>query len=191
MSLRIVSAARAPRMPWKNGGGSTTELAIGPPEATLADFDWRLSIAHVAADGPFSSFPGIDRTLVLIEGAGIDLIVDETHNRLRPGTPPLSFDGAATTAGALAAGPIRDFNVMSKRAICSHTVSIAAPRSTLVAAAPLWFLFAAFGPSQVRHGNRTRMLERFDLLAGEQEPGPVWVDAQAIWVTITTWHARA
>ena len=51
-------------MPWKNGGGETAEIAVSPPGAALDDFDWRLSMARVETDGPFSAFPGIDRTLV-------------------------------------------------------------------------------------------------------------------------------
>ena len=61
-------------MPWKNGAGSTTELVIEPPGATLAGgFHWRVSMATVAESGPFSSFPGYDRTLLLLEGQGLEL----------------------------------------------------------------------------------------------------------------------
>jgi len=61
--MRIIRAADCLVMPWKNGGGTTTEIAVAPEGASLNDFDWRISMAHVGADGPFSSFPGIDRTL--------------------------------------------------------------------------------------------------------------------------------
>jgi environmental stress-induced protein Ves len=60
------------RMPWKNGGGQTTEIAVSAG-ASLADFDWRVSIAEINADGPFSAFAGVDRTLVLLSGAGVRL----------------------------------------------------------------------------------------------------------------------
>ena len=50
--------------PWKNGGGCTTEIAIAPPGASLDAFEWRISLATIAASGPFSAFPGVDRTLV-------------------------------------------------------------------------------------------------------------------------------
>ncbi|MBM7325185.1 HutD family protein, partial [Agrobacterium sp. S2] len=49
-------------MPWKNGGGVTTEIIVHPAKASMADFDWRISMANVAQDGPFSIFPGVDRT---------------------------------------------------------------------------------------------------------------------------------
>ena len=68
-------------MRWKNGGGETAEIAVSPPGAALDAFDWRLSMAKVETDGPFSAFPGIDRTLAILEGEGIRLSVG--------GEPPL------------------------------------------------------------------------------------------------------
>ena len=53
------------RMPWKNGGGETVEVIVHPEGASLSDFGWRVSMATVASDGPFSVFPGIDRTLAV------------------------------------------------------------------------------------------------------------------------------
>ena len=67
---RLVGSSDLVRVPWKNGGGTTAEVAVHPPGAGLDDFDWRISMADVAVDGPFSRFPGVDRTLVLAEGRG-------------------------------------------------------------------------------------------------------------------------
>ncbi len=64
------------RMPWKNGAGETVEIAVSPEGAALFDFDWRISMATVATDGPFSIFPGIDRTLSILEGNGMSLSID-------------------------------------------------------------------------------------------------------------------
>ena len=57
--------------PWKNGAGLTREIAFGG--ASAADFDWRLSVAEVVRDAPFSAFPGIDRCITLLRGAGMHL----------------------------------------------------------------------------------------------------------------------
>ena len=62
MTLLIPYAGLEPA-PWKNGGGSTTEIAIAPLGATVDKFDWRISLATIANSGPFSVFPGVDRTL--------------------------------------------------------------------------------------------------------------------------------
>src|SRR3954453_19828990 len=65
-------------MPWKNGGGSTTELAIFPNDSTVSGdrFLWRVSIADVIVDGPFSRFAGYDRHIMMIEGSGMFLDVE-------------------------------------------------------------------------------------------------------------------
>ncbi|GIQ81938.1 uncharacterised protein family HutD/Ves, partial [Kipferlia bialata] len=59
-------------MPWKNGKGSTAEILVSPPGTSLAkmDFTYRLSSAPVTEDGSFSHFPGFQRILLPIEGAG-------------------------------------------------------------------------------------------------------------------------
>jgi hypothetical protein len=113
-------------MPWKNGGGSTTELLIDPPGATLASgFRWRVSMATVADSGPFSSFPGIDRTLLLLQGEGMELDHGAHGRALLPGPlVPVRFPGEWTTSGRLLGGPCLDFNVMSSRAQVVHDVMI-------------------------------------------------------------------
>ena len=70
---RVLTPADYRRMPWKNGGGHTTEIAAEPPGAGMASFAWRVSVADIAHDGPFSAFPGVDRTLVLLAGDGMRL----------------------------------------------------------------------------------------------------------------------
>ena len=71
--MKLLRARNHRRMPWKNGGGVTTEIAVFPANAGLEDFEWRLSMATVASDGPFSLFAGIDRTLAVLEGEGLVL----------------------------------------------------------------------------------------------------------------------
>ena len=62
-----------PAQPWKNGGGVTREVLCLPEGSGFERFDWRVSIAHIASSGPFSSFPGVDRVITLLEGAGVHL----------------------------------------------------------------------------------------------------------------------
>lgn len=110
-------------MPWKNGGGSTTEVAIGPAGASLDAFDWRISMAQVATDGPFSNFPGIDRTLAVIEGGGMELTIgDRRPVVLGCETEPLGFAGDTPTTARLLAGEITDLNVMTRRGRFNHRV---------------------------------------------------------------------
>ena len=69
----MIRAADLVASPWKNGGGVTREIGAFPPGAALDAFAWRVSVADVGTAGPFSRFDGIDRTLVLLSGAGMTL----------------------------------------------------------------------------------------------------------------------
>lgn len=102
-------------MPWKNGLGETLEVARSPDGVSLEAFDWRVSVAPVVADGAFSVFPGIERTIAVIEGAGMELaLAGEARQALIPGLP-FTYDGGTAIDGRLIDGPVRDFNVMARR----------------------------------------------------------------------------
>ncbi|OHV87869.1 HutD/Ves family protein [Mesorhizobium sp. ORS 3428] len=121
--MRVLRAADYRVMPWKNGGGTTTEIAVSPDGAGLDDFDWRISMARVETSGPFSSFAGIDRTLSVLEGEGIVLdIAGRPPARLTMASAPLSFPGDVPTGAALIGGPITDLNVMTRRGRTGHSV---------------------------------------------------------------------
>ena len=121
--MQILRASDHRVMPWKNGGGSTTEIAVFPIDSGLDAFDWRVSMATVAADGPFSTFPNIDRTLSVLSGDGIVLEIEGREAaHLTRQSAPLSFPGDAPTIGRLMGGPIVDLNVMSRRGRVAHHV---------------------------------------------------------------------
>ncbi|MBS0443809.1 MAG: HutD family protein [Proteobacteria bacterium] len=108
-------AAIAPQR-WKNDAGLTREIALGPAGAGLDDFGWRLSVAELERDAPFSAFPGIDRCIVVIAGAGMALH-DAAGAPVRTLAPlePWAFEGERALHARLAHGPCRDFNVMTRR----------------------------------------------------------------------------
>jgi environmental stress-induced protein Ves len=119
--LRIIRAHQCRTTPWKNGGGSTTEIAAAPEGASLETFDWRISMARVACDGPFSSFPGIDRTLAVVKGHGMVLTIgSDAPVTLSSGTDPFSFAGDTLTPARLTDGEIIDLNVMTRRERFGH-----------------------------------------------------------------------
>ena len=122
--MRILRSSDHRRMPWKNGGGETTEIAVYPEGAGLDDFQWRVSMARVDGSGPFSLFPGIDRTLAILEGAGILLdVTGEPQQRLTLESAPHAFPADAATSADLIAGSVLDFNVMSRRGVTNHRVT--------------------------------------------------------------------
>jgi uncharacterized protein len=122
--MRTLRSADYRRMPWRNGGGETREIAVWPTGASLDALEWRISLAKVASDGPFSTFPGVTRTLCVIQGAGIVLRVgNEPGQTLHTSSEPCTFDGERATSAALLDGPIVDLNVMSRRGRFRHRVS--------------------------------------------------------------------
>jgi environmental stress-induced protein Ves len=121
--MLIIRAADCRRMPWKNGGGETVEVAISPEGAGLDDFDWRLSMARVESDGPFSIFPGVDRTLAILEGEGIILRVEGfVPVGLTGISDPLPFAADVPTRANLIAGPVTDLNMMTRRGKVGHSM---------------------------------------------------------------------
>jgi len=108
-------------VPWKNGGGVTREVAGAP--AGFPDFDWRVSIADVSTSGPFSVFPGVDRTIMGVEGSGMVLSLDGVEHEVVPRVP-FSFDGDAATTGSLRSGPTRNLNVMTRRGRAKATLTV-------------------------------------------------------------------
>ncbi|MFL5997594.1 MAG: HutD family protein [Streptomyces sp.] len=116
-------------MPWKNGGGTTREVASGTVHARPASmesevgFDWRVSVADVDAGGAFSAFPGIDRVITLVEGEGMVLTVDGTPHPVGP-LSPFAFPGDAATDCRLTAGAVRNVNVMTRRSRATAKVRI-------------------------------------------------------------------
>lgn len=144
--MRILKADEYRRMPWRNGRGETAEVAIGPTGAALDDFDWRVSMARIDGDGPFSIFPQTDRTLALLRGDGLRLSVAcSAPVDLTRETEPLAFPGDVLADAMLLGGTVTDLNVMTHRERLKHSmqrlriagcveVAVHAPLSLLVCA---------------------------------------------------------
>ncbi|MBR7801280.1 HutD/Ves family protein [Undibacterium fentianense] len=112
-------------MPWKNGGGSTTELAIFPETASIDNFVWRLSTATVSQAGPFSHFAQIDRSLAILNGAGLVLKTDSgsSHEQsvtLTRESLPHRFAGEDNIFAELVNATVVDLNLMTRRDACQH-----------------------------------------------------------------------
>jgi environmental stress-induced protein Ves len=121
--LQLLRAAGLVARPWKNGGGVTREIAAWPPGAGLDAFDWRVSAAEVATDGPFSRFPGIERVLLVTRGAGLRLAFDGGEAvLLTPESPPFRFSGEAAVGADLVDGPVADLNVMARQGLWTARV---------------------------------------------------------------------
>jgi environmental stress-induced protein Ves len=118
--VALLRAATYRRVAWKNGGG-TTELVAVAAGATPA---WRISVARIERDGPFSDFCGYDRTIVSLSGDGVTLVFSSDEERRLSLLAPYSFPGEAEVEARLAHGPVSDLNVMTLRETHRHDVAV-------------------------------------------------------------------
>lgn len=119
--MRLLARDERVARPWKNGGGTTREVAVSPDGAGLDDFAWRVSLAELREPGAFSSYPGVSRSLLLLEGEPVRLDIDGEPTVLVRGGEVVHFDGAARVF-ATPAGVALDAGVMSRDARCrQHT----------------------------------------------------------------------
>jgi environmental stress-induced protein Ves len=146
-------------MPWKNGLGETLEVARSPDGHSLDAFDWRVSVAPVVADGAFSVFPGIERSIVVIEGAGMQLTLADGRTRaLRPGEP-FTYDGGTAVEGRLIDGPVRDFNVMVRRGRCTGSLMLVTGPLTMAGGGATTVAYVLSGDWQAQADAETGRLE--------------------------------
>ncbi|MBP2229982.1 environmental stress-induced protein Ves [Azospirillum agricola] len=125
-SVTLLTPADGRRVPWRNGLGLTTEIAVEPLEGGDR-FLWRVSVADVAASGPFSAFPGYDRLIAVVEGEGMRLTVDGgAPVERRRMEPAFAFPGEVAVDCALLGGPIRDVNLMLDREAAVGSVTMLA-----------------------------------------------------------------
>lgn len=112
---RVLPSYEYRRTRWRNGTGWTREIHAEPSPAG-DDWDWRVSIAEITADGAFSAFPGIDRELVLLSGDGVRLRFDDGESvDVLPPYGRHRFAGERALRGELIGGPTHDFNLMWRR----------------------------------------------------------------------------
>jgi environmental stress-induced protein Ves len=165
--MRVIAAKDCQRTRWKNDGGWTTELARSADIAG-ADFRWRISIAEIESDGPFSSFPGIARDLLLLDGNGIELDIDDAPPRqLTRRFERVQFDGESKVECRLLAGPTRDFNVMAQRdAVLAEVIARPLVGSMVIfpEAGAEWFVHVFAGHAKVRSAEAKLALEAGDSL---------------------------
>ena len=128
MTLEFFDLANVPATPWKNGGGSTRELACWPPASAAAggmdSFGWRVSVATIAAPGPFSAFAGVDRQIMLLGGDGVHLTSSGWQHTLAERWQPFAFSGDEAVDCAMLGGISTDFNLMLRRGVWDGTLQV-------------------------------------------------------------------
>lgn len=171
MSVEVLRAAARAAVPWKNGGGVTHEVAVHPVGSDFDTFDWRVSIAHVHASGPFSSLPGVDRRLAVLEGALAIVIGGQGEAQLCAEAEPLNFAGEESVRAQPVGGPVTDLNVMTRRAKFSSSLVLhRTQHATELASGASSVLVVALTDLVLRSQTRTWRLLRLDAVRIEGEP---------------------
>jgi uncharacterized protein len=157
MNWNVTRLAEVEATPWRNGGGVTRELALGP---TSEAWDWRMSVADVAADGAFSRFDGVTRWFAVLHGSGIALTIpptsaDDAHcrsdvHRLTRHDQPLSFDRGALTQCKVLNGPTQDFNLMVRNPRCARMARVTGAAHELVLPNRLMAIYTVDSMASVR-----------------------------------------
>ena len=141
--MRIIRSSEFAEGRWRNGMGVSWDIASWLP--ATGDFDWRLAIARIDTDVPFSHYPGIDRVFTLIEGRGLDLEFE--------GRPALAVDQLfvphfypcdVPTFCRLRDGPCRALNLFFRRGRWRADVDVIASNAEIVHHGPI-LLFALEG----------------------------------------------
>ncbi len=180
VAARVIRRADRQVGQWRNGLGTTEEITAEPENSGNADpFAWRLSLARIGRDCPFSPFAGYDRTFMIVEGAGVTLSFGAAAPDMRVDRrfAPQPFDGGWPTDCWLIDGPAQALNVVSDRARVVHRVAVVeAPvgRTTAAVAGDHVLVHALQGAAAVRlDGASARLAEgdcwRVDRPAGAAE----------------------
>jgi len=164
------------RVPWKNGLGSTLELATDAAEPG-GPWTWRLSIADVPERAAFSRFDGIDRRLAVLEGAGMDLYEAGSIRAIavpREGQAH-AFRGEDALEGAPIGAGVRDINLFFSRIAWTGAMRVVrgeSPALSLRAGMSLAYLHQAPAPLRIEA----------DGVAAELTPGSL---AIASWIALS------
>jgi len=132
---RLISLASLDAEPWKNGGGTTYQIASDPPDANTSNFRWRVSRAVIERDGPFSSFPHVSRWIVLASGPGFTMdFADGTSFEVVKPFEVYWFDGGLGVSVRLKSDrPVTVVNAMARNDVVMR-VNVAQSRSMLPSA---------------------------------------------------------
>ncbi|MGY6272018.1 HutD/Ves family protein [Achromobacter denitrificans] len=124
--MRVQRLGDAAPEPWKNGGGLTRTLARGE--------QWRVSLALIERDGPYSSFPDVQRLSRVLRGAGVVLRHGGVAVALEPDVS-VHYDGAPAWQAVLADGPCEALNVMARAGAYRLSAQPVQPRMQIPAKA--------------------------------------------------------
>ena len=89
----------------------------------MDDFSWRVSIATITGDAVFSEFAGIDRYLVPLSVAGLDLTIDDTAQHVGQ-YEVCAFTGESMISSTGSAESSDDLNLMLRRGTATGSLRV-------------------------------------------------------------------
>jgi environmental stress-induced protein Ves len=160
MTVHFFDLEKCPPRPWKNGGGATREIVCWSPGGDINQFAWRVSVADINIDGLFSVFPGIERTILLIHGNGVQLTASDGRfdHYLTQCSESFQFAGDVELNSRLLDGATRDLNVMVARQDWSADTHVIKDAGTLPSG-NYGFLFVSQGEWLVVHDTKVMNID--------------------------------
>jgi uncharacterized protein len=187
MTWQLVRLADATPSPWRNGGGVTRELAAWP---CAGDWIWRISVAEVAASGPFSRFQGVQRWFAVLGGQGVRLKLPDTEHPLTRASPAFQFDGELAVDCELRDGATQDLNLMVRRDRASARMErISGVQPHQARPGMVLALYAVDGPARIDCGPDWLTVPAHSL-AWRTVPAAVELEVTtpgALWMEIEQW----
>lgn len=176
----VICAEYLPDIVWKNGAGRTREIAPLPAGPGASDFLWRISVAEIVGNAPFSTFTGIDRTFLVASPGTLHMKIGGSERDAGFGQP-LAFPGEAEVSVEALTGPTRNINLMTRRGLCEGSIDVQHQDGPMtIGAPPAVALVLLDGEAWTSDGGRLGPLEFLVLGAGPERP----VFRQAVVATV-------
>lgn len=146
--------------PWANGMGSTLLIDSGPEPD---QWQWRLSVARIEHNGPFSTLPDTRRAFVPLD-APIRLRFQDGRERELLRLNPMTFDGADAPHAELVDGATRAFNLMLRGDAQAQLIARPLNGSMLlpIRADTRWYAHLLSGRAQLHVADETHALDSGD-----------------------------
>lgn len=181
MELRLLHAGDRVAVPWKNGGGSTREVAAFPPDANFDSFVWRASVATISSAGPFSSFPGVKRIMCVLNGQLELKVGDALAQKIDTSTPPIRFDGEGEVVARPLTEPATVLNFMTRDGFRANIL----PQVTTCDALVGGVILVAKEQTRVTLGDKHLELSAYDACHGRLTKNtPLKCDRPVIIITL-------
>jgi len=151
------------RTPWKNGGGTTVDIAG-------QDDLWRFGRTPITTPGPFSGYSGFDRLQVLIAGRGLVLETPDGEIDVRVPFRPVRFKGETPIQSRLEAGAVEVVNLIGARAAVQIALVVLRPGDRQAVEAGTHIAYAAEEAALEIDGARHRLAVDHALRIAVQPP---------------------